>query len=420
MEKIAKRARFPKMWCVEPEGIAGGLSLFCKDNFSVDVFDLNKSIIDVAITDPNGVVCRFTGVYASTDASVRKTLWRALSEKACGITEPWVLMGDFNCILSNEEKSGGEEKADWEMADFRNFVWDNGLIDIGYVGYPFTWNNRRSGRENVRERLDRALVNSRWRVEFDSGFLRHLGPGGSDHCPILLHSSHVTGHTRKRFIFDSRWTTNLHCETIIKNSWRTSKPGSKWYVLQGKIKHCRRKLRSWRASGNLNSRINLQELEKQLESLYEADDFDGEEYKSLENKLKEASREEERYWRDKSRTDWLKLGDKNTSFFHAKTVQRRAQNRIRGLENENGIWMEGENEVENIVLGYFTGIFTSSNPYGFDEVLSCVQQRVSPVMNARLTRQVTAAEVKEALFQMPPSKSPGPDGMTEVLECGGE
>ncbi|KAH7849580.1 hypothetical protein Vadar_019947 [Vaccinium darrowii] len=40
------------------------------------------------------------------------------------------------------------------------------------------------------------------------------------------------------------------------------------------------------------------------------------------------------------------------------------------------------------------GIFTSSSPYGFDEVLNCVQRRVSPAMNARLICQVTAAEVK--------------------------
>ncbi|KAH7842785.1 hypothetical protein Vadar_009244 [Vaccinium darrowii] len=98
----------------------------------------------------------------------------------------------------------------------------------------------------------------------------------------------------------------------------------------------------------------MQELQQQLETMYEADDFDGEEYRSLENRLMEASNEEER-------------------------------------------------------------IFTSSNPFGFDEVLSSVQQRVSPAMNAMLTRQVSAAKVKCALFQMPPTKSPGPDGMTALF-----
>ncbi|KAH7861490.1 hypothetical protein Vadar_026815 [Vaccinium darrowii] len=126
----------------------------------------------------------------------------------------------------------------------------------------------------------------------------------------------------------------------------------------------------------------MQELQLQLESVNEAEEFDGEKYKNLENNLKEASKEEERYWRDKCRADWLKLGDKNTSFFHAETTQRRSQNKIRGLENENGEWKEEEYEVEHIVLGYFAGIYTSSCPYGFEEVLNCVQQWVTLAMNA--------------------------------------
>lgn len=71
---------------------------------------------------------------------------------------------------------------------------DNDLIDIGYVGYPFTWNNKRGGRANIRMRLDRAIVNPRWRSDFSLGALHHLPPGGvqttvqffSDLGPLIL------------------------------------------------------------------------------------------------------------------------------------------------------------------------------------------------------------------------------------------
>lgn len=81
----------------------------------------------------------------------------------------------------------------------------------------------------------------------------------------------------------------------------------------------------------------MYELQDQLSMAFEAADFDGEEYRRLENSLKVVCKEEEKYWRDKARVDWLKFGDKNTSFFHAKTVQRRAQNKIRGLEMTDGV-----------------------------------------------------------------------------------
>ncbi|KAF7137349.1 hypothetical protein RHSIM_Rhsim07G0195000 [Rhododendron simsii] len=67
-------------------------------------------------------------------------------------------------------------------------------------------------------------------------------------------------------------------------------------------------------------------------------------------------------------------------------------NRIRGLETEEGVWKEDLEEVEQIVLGYFTSIFTSSNPSGFEAVLNSVQQRVTPAMNAMLMGPVTKVE----------------------------
>lgn len=58
------------------------------------------------------------------------------------------------------------------------------------------------------------------------------------------------------------------------------------------------------------------------------------------------------------------------------------------------MWKEDLEEVEQIVLGYFTSIFTSSNPSGFEAVLNSVQQRVTPAMNAMLMRPVTEVEVR--------------------------
>lgn len=41
--------------------------------------------------------------------------------------------------------------------------------------------------------------------------------------------------------------------------------------------------------------------------------------KKIENKLKEPYHEEDIYWEQKSINFWLKMGDKNTKYFHAST-----------------------------------------------------------------------------------------------------
>ena len=43
---------------------------------------------------------------------------------------------------------------------------------------------------------------------------------------------------------------------------------------------------------------------------------------SLQNKLHEACRFEENYWKIKSRNPWLQEGDKNTKFFHKQVEVR--------------------------------------------------------------------------------------------------
>jgi hypothetical protein len=66
----------------------------------------------------------------------------------------------------------------------------------------------------------------------------------------------------------------------------------------------------------------------------------------------------------------------------------------------------------NIIEQYFVDMLTSSNPHRMKEILEAVDQCVSPTMNSSLCTPYTTLEVRQALFQMHPSKAPGPDGMS--------
>ena len=47
-----------------------------------------------------------------------------------------MITGDFNDITSNEEKWGGRKREEGTFKYFRNFIEQNGLIDIGFKSNP--------------------------------------------------------------------------------------------------------------------------------------------------------------------------------------------------------------------------------------------------------------------------------------------
>ncbi|XP_058009719.1 uncharacterized protein LOC131183256 [Hevea brasiliensis] len=96
-------------------------------------------------------------VYASPIPSVRKLLWDKLLDISQCCSGPWCVAGDFNALLSNDEKKGGSDR----NSAYCNFFWcwfdSAGKINLGFTGAKFTW---RKGL--LFERLDRALCNKVW------------------------------------------------------------------------------------------------------------------------------------------------------------------------------------------------------------------------------------------------------------------
>ena len=110
--------------------------------------------------------------------------------------------------------------------------------------------------------------------------------------------------------------------------------------------------------------------------------------------------EEDTMWHQWTRINWFQSGDRNTGFFHAKASSRQKKNHMEGLLDAQGVWQEDEEVMGQIVLDYYTDLFTSSNLTVFDEILEAVQPRVTSSMNQKLTMEFTIDEVYVVLKQM--------------------
>ena len=107
-------------------------------------------------------------------------------------------------------------------------------------------------------------------------------------------------------------------------------------------------------------------------------------------------------WKQRSRNNYLKEGDRNTSFFHTKASNGKQWNWIQGLEDENGLWQEGLDEIEHVATQYFSTIFTSSQPGEMKELLNAISPLVTDAMNQLLARDFQASKVAQALQLMHP------------------
>ena len=57
-------------------------------------------------------------------------------------TPNWILGGDFNMIMTLEEKSGGSKRLEQDSGKFKSLLEQLNLVDIENSNGTFTWSNR--------------------------------------------------------------------------------------------------------------------------------------------------------------------------------------------------------------------------------------------------------------------------------------
>ncbi|KAL9674402.1 hypothetical protein QQ045_030674 [Rhodiola kirilowii] len=103
-----------------------------------------------------------------------------------------------------------------------------------------------------------------------------------------------------------------------------------------KLSQCMRSLHRWGPStfGSVKRKVN--ELKESIQEIRGRPRT--EETSKLEAglivELDEWLEREELWWRQRSRADWLRQGDQNTSFFRQKASQRRRRNQLDRIKNQ--------------------------------------------------------------------------------------
>jgi hypothetical protein len=118
-------------------------------------------------------------------------------------------LGDFNEVVTMSERWGGRVKSTSQLRSFQTTLEFCKLTYLGYRGPKYTWTNCQGGQDFVKERLDRRMVNSRWRSIFPEAEIVVEVMTTSDHAVLVLH----------QFCFKACWTEERGYQEAFLDAW---------------------------------------------------------------------------------------------------------------------------------------------------------------------------------------------------------
>lgn len=168
------------------------------------------------------------GFYGSPDSSKRTQSWILLSTIHTEANKPWCVIVDFNKIISQYEKWGGQMRPINQIEQFRNTLADNRQHNMGWEGYKYTWSNRHKDHTFTKERLHRIVSNLEWRDLMGNGQVEVLSFSQSDYKSLFLNTRETNMlqyRKRRRFRFEASWTKEHGSFQLLSDVWKKGSEG---------------------------------------------------------------------------------------------------------------------------------------------------------------------------------------------------
>ncbi|KAF3781885.1 Transposon TX1 uncharacterized protein [Nymphaea thermarum] len=345
----------PSFGFLPAAGAAGSILLVWSPPLTGDIVHVGRYSISASLSGlwPNGPVL-VTAVYGPCVGALRGQLWAELHQVHQLAASPWLLAGDFNCLLSPTDSSSPVTSGP-SMSAFRSFVDEFGLFDVPATNGTFTWSNNRN--PPILRRLDRIFLSPKLFSAFPSSSLvlgpRHL----SDHAPLLfslLRGRLGIGHAR--FRFELWWLRDDSFVATVPNWWARAVDG-RWaaFKLSRKLHLIRREAIAWKRFFWSGKFLEVAEWDEEILSLQASDNISAVQSSRLlclQCLTQEWRIRESIHWQQRSKLGWLAHGDQNSRFLHLVASQRRRQTLLQSMNIggriKNAVWALSSGKAPDI------------------------------------------------------------------------
>ncbi|XP_071677274.1 uncharacterized protein [Lolium perenne] len=119
------------------------------------------------------------------------------------------------------------------------------------------------------------------------------------------------------------------------------------------------------------------------------------------------------YWRKRCTIRWIKMGEDNTKFFHAKATERFRHNFISSLVASDGREIRDHDQMAGLLWASYKERMGSSEGISMQFDLSRILNRVEGL--DILSRPFEEKEMDDIVKNMPADRAPGPDGYSGLF-----
>ncbi|KAL0444800.1 UNVERIFIED_CONTAM: hypothetical protein Slati_2202700 [Sesamum latifolium] len=274
-------------------------------------------------------------------------MWEKLLKLGQPLNMPWLILGDFNGVKSPLEKQLGATPNWYELKDFADCFLSLGLHDAPTTVYSYTWYSN-SDSNPIWYKLHLVLLDNEW---FEAGLHcnAHFNLPGClfDHSLGIVSILNLPTPKPKPFRFFNMWADHSDFIATIENGWTLNVDGTPQFNLCRKLKG------------------SLGDLKKKAVFFAEA---------------------ERQFYYQKAKIHFLKMGDRNTKFFHDMVKRNTSRSSI----------LAAFKSTEVQILLVDNDVFEWGPKLSLEHALE-------------LYRAVTPLEVKQAIFQIRDNKAPRPD-----------
>ena len=355
-----------------------------------------------------------TFIYGHNHEPQRQPMWTALHRISTSIQGAWCILGDFNAILSKDDRIGGDTVSDHDIQELSNFMEDCEVLEMPSTGPFFSWTNK-----TIWSRIDRVFINILWHEVFDYTIAKYLPQGLSDHTPILVHF-HTSPKPPHQFQFCDMWSSHQDFQDIVLSGLPDSSSPDILRLTRVYLSQQRNRLRHLNHS-RFNDLRRQQEIARdrllQLQQVLQHSP-DSDYLKALEkdarNHYISILTSSLSLLKQQCKIDWINYGDDSTRFFYARAKHRKLASYIFSIQNTTGEVVEGFDKVGDVLLSYYKDLLgqTPLHRQKLDASILSLGALLNQEQQIDLCKPFSDLEIKEAMFSIPNHKSPGPDGFS--------